>query len=146
VACTTNAQCSGGETCYQDACTPADCTSTSCGHGLVCNPVTLVCVHCQVNDDCNSASEICVAGQCDTKQPTGTLGCAQVVLCEEGCFDFDCPNYCDAAATYFGAELYNALNECLAVNCPDSDPDCWNASEAPGGACYSQTVACEQDP
>jgi hypothetical protein len=145
VECAANTDCHGGESCVLDACSPAACELSTCQPGLTCNGFSGICVHCQVDGDCN-ANEICLEGNCVRPPPPATLGCANVELCELGCFDFDCPTNCDSAATRTGALLYNALNECLWVACPSGDPDCWLAAETAGGACWAQAVACQQDP
>jgi hypothetical protein len=77
----------------------------------------------------------------------GVLGCAAVEQCEEGCFDDTgvCMGHCDAAATMLGAELYNALSQCTYVACPDLNPGCVADVQSPGGSCWAQTVACQQD-
>jgi hypothetical protein len=106
----------------------------------------LECVQCQINDDCGSTSKICLNGACVSKGTTGTLGCASVENCEAGCFDIDCPSQCDAAATYVGALLYNALTECLWLACSNGDPVCMENAALQGGQCYAQSVACQQDP
>jgi len=98
-----------------------------------------------VDDDCGG-SDICLEGTCEAKTGATHLGCANVVLCEDGCFDSSCPQDCDEAATMIGAQLYNALNLCQSIACPTGDPVCWQDAALAGGACYAQAVACQQDP
>ncbi|MGB0591519.1 MAG: hypothetical protein ACPGU1_17735, partial [Myxococcota bacterium] len=105
-------------------------------------------IMCQQNQSC--ADAFCIATHCSTEgascfyETSGDGTCSSFFECSQACMTGDsaCIEACVAQTSAEGQAQLLAINICVGAECPQSDPDCVNASVSEGGMCKAFWDAC----
>jgi hypothetical protein len=110
----------------------------------------------------SSSSPSSSGGYVDSGTDAGTLQdagvgltCQKLLSCDQACTSNACTNACYAKSTGHAQGLFNAMDDCINVNCPSTDGGacasssstaCSQCNEsAATGPCIKQLLACESD-
>jgi hypothetical protein len=133
VACTNNGQCGNGMICQNGGCKVPQCVdNTGCNNGQVC--VNNNCVACTSNNQCTNG-QVCQNGACVVPQCVDNLGCKNGQVCVNN----NCVACTSNAQCSQGFECKNGA--CVDPPQCGNNGDCNNGQVCVNGSC----VACTHD-
>jgi hypothetical protein len=108
--------------------------------GLV---TAMVLVLCAALTSCSNSNPEGTDGGMDVTQPAIGLTCSKLLFCDQACMSTDCTNGCYAEATGVAQGLFDTLNTCIDLQCPDAGGTC--QQNAATGACGGNLASCFAD-